>query len=349
MQRSKIENDCQSAKMKENYHTMGNTMSLVRESIREKNNDIVIQLLNENPELINQLTIADGTLLHDAVRFGNEEIAQFLLDKGIDITIESPASGMYGTAINCANTISMASLLIRNGMQPSLSIKDKMKNPVFKMLYNENDVMFGFWFDFEMHMLSDTDRKIFVQAVREQLEKDMKDKLLEFVDLFENREQCLKYFEKQLSALMNDIIIELINENIYSCSISYDSDVSAICLIANTKDELEKHLKQDYFYYKYCEEEWKIWNIKEKEISELLFGINEKMKSINMLPVYRYEIFESSVKTLKKIRDCQNEPKWLFNIYVRDFFTEEEVKSIYLYINGNDALEFCEHVKEFVS
>lgn len=91
-------------------------MSLVRESIREKNNDVVIQLLDENPELINQLTLADGTLLHDAARLGNEEIAQFLLDKGIDTSVESSASGMYGTAINCANTVSMAALLIRNGM-----------------------------------------------------------------------------------------------------------------------------------------------------------------------------------------------------------------------------------------
>lgn len=297
--------------------------------------------------MINQLTIADGTLLHDAVRFGNEEIAQFLLDKGIDTSIESSASGMYGTAINCANTISMALLLIRNGMQPSLSVKDKLKNPVFKMLYRENAVMFEFWFDFEMHILTGGDREIFVQVVRKQLETDMKVELLEFVDSFDDRMHCLEHFEEQLSAIINDIIIELNKENVYSCSITYDSDINAICLIANTKDELIKHMEKDYFYYKYCEEEWEIWNIREKELSDLLMQINKKIKSISMLPVYRYEILNSSIKILKRIRNNQKEPKWLFNIYVRDFFTEDEIKNIYSYINENDALEFCEHVKEF--
>lgn len=322
-------------------------MSLVRESICDKNNDVVIQLLDENPELINQLTLADGTLLHDAVRFGNEEIAQFLLDKGIDTSVESSASGMYGTAINCANTVSMAALLIRNGMQPSLSVEDEMKNPVFKRLYMDNNVMFGFWFDFEMQILTDDVKEILVQMVREPLEKYMKEELLEFVDSYEDRIHCLKQFEDQLSTIMNEIIVEYSKENIYACSFSYGPDIDAVCLIANTKDELKKHMDEDFFYYKYCEEEWEIWNIKEKELTNLLLRTNEKLKSKKMLPVYRYEIFSSTINVLKKIRNNQKEPKWLFNVYVRDYFTNEEMKAIHSYINENDSLEFCEHIRDF--
>ncbi|MCM1127536.1 MAG: DUF4303 domain-containing protein [Lachnospiraceae bacterium] len=330
---------------------MRNVMSLVRDAIRERHNDEAIQLLEDNPELINQLTIADGTLLHDAVRFENEEIAQFLLDKGIDTSIESSASGMYGTAINCANTITMASLLLRNGMRPSLCVGDKiddrMKNPVFKKFYNENDVMFEFWFDFEMQILTGRDKEIFLQVVREKLESYGKEDLLKFVDSFEDRMCCLEHFEEQLSIIMNNVIIELSKENIYSCSITYDPNINAIWLIANTKDELAKHVEKDYFYYKYCEEEWEIWNIKEKELSDLLLRTDEKLKNITMLPVYRYEILNSSINVLKKIRNNQKNSKWLFNVYIREYFAEEEMKAIYSYINGSDAQEFCEHIEEF--
>lgn len=211
-----------------------------------------------------------------------------MLDKGIDTSVESSASGMYGTAINCANTVSMAALLIRNGMRPSLSVEDEMKNPVFKRLYMDNNVMFGFWFDFEMQILTDDVKEILVQMVREHLEEYMKEELLEFVDSYE-----------------------------------------------------------DFFYYKYCEEEWEIWNIKEKELTNLLLRTNEKLKSKKMLPVYRYEIFNSTINVLKKIRNNQKEPKWLFNVYVRDYFTNEEMKAIHSYINENDSLEFCEHIRDF--
>lgn len=152
----------------------------------------------------------------------------------------------------------------------------------------DNDVMFGFWFDFEMQILTDDVKEILVQMVREHLEKYMKEELLEFVDSYE-----------------------------------------------------------DFFYYKYCEEEWEIWNIKEKELTNLLLRTNEKLKSKKMLPVYRYEIFNSTINVLKKIRNNQKEPKWLFNVYVRDYFTNEEMKAIHSYINENDSLEFCEHIRDF--
>lgn len=91
-----------------------------------------------------------------------------------------------------------------NAIQPSLSVEDKMKNPVLFLRATSQVAACGGAFD--------------LYKWCESIWKNMKEELLEFVDSYEDRIHCLKQFEDQLSTIMNEIIIDYSKENIYACS-----------------------------------------------------------------------------------------------------------------------------------
>lgn len=91
-------------------------MDYLKQAIKLNEIDKVKDILTREPELIHSKTRSGGTLLHDASKYGTPQMAELLLNMGIDITAESTASGNRGTALTCAGNPEMAEFLMAHGM-----------------------------------------------------------------------------------------------------------------------------------------------------------------------------------------------------------------------------------------
>jgi len=73
-----------------------------------------------------------------------------------------------------------------------------------------------------------------------------------------------KKFEDRLVLQMENTLAKLLKEHddIYIFSLSLSSDADSVWVIANTIHNLEEISdpgEEEYYYYKYCEEEWDLW------------------------------------------------------------------------------------------
>ena len=76
-----------------------NIMDIIRKEISNGNMQEVNKLLDDNKDIVKRLTSFNGTLLHDAVRYNQMELANRLIDMGIDINVKCPGSAFRGLAI----------------------------------------------------------------------------------------------------------------------------------------------------------------------------------------------------------------------------------------------------------
>ena len=73
-----------------------------------------------------------------------------------------------------------------------------------------------------------------------------------------------KQFEDELVTQMESTLEQLLEEynDIYIFSLDIANDMGSAGIIANTYSFLEEQASpgdEDYYYFKYCEEEWDIW------------------------------------------------------------------------------------------
>lgn len=140
--------------------------------------------------------------------------------------------------------------------------------------------------------------------------------------------------------------------DMYIMSIEYYPDFTTFIVIrANTYSYLEKQVEkddEDYTYYKYCEEEWDLYHDLE-EISNLLqdeynemeekFGDEEFEK---LQKEHAEKIFDVCKNVLKRFKETETYTqfnKLYLNVYIREYFDEEEILQTFEEINGKDGIE----------
>lgn len=163
-----------------------------------------------------------------------------------------------------------------------------------------------------------------------------------------------KKFEKNLLVAVEEYAKSQLDnkDDMYIMSIEYFPEFTTfIAIRANTYSYLEEQVDEDdeeYTYYKYCEEEWDLWE-DIKDISSVL-----QVQYNEMEEKYDDEGFEKVQKEhAKKIIDvCKNvmskfketdtykEFKKLYlNVYIREYFNEEETIQLFGELNGKDSIE----------
>ena len=146
-------------------------------------------------------------------------------------------------------------------------------------------------------------------------------------------------------------------EDIYIMSIEYFPDFTTFVVIrANTYSYLNAYLKEqeieteeEYFYYKYCEEEWDLYEPLE-ELSDILQTEYKKMEETYTEEFNRIQeehaekIIEVCINVMKKFKetDTYKQFKKLYlNVYVREYYEgyAEDVIQIFEEINGVENIE----------
>lgn len=160
-----------------------------------------------------------------------------------------------------------------------------------------------------------------------------------------------KFAEKLLVAVEEYAKTQLVNrDDLYIMSIEYFPDFTTFVVIrANTYSYLKEQVEdeEDYTYYKYCEEEWDLYESLEGISSDLQVHYN-KMEEMYGEEFYKeqeqhatkiIEICKTVMKRFKETDTYKKFPKLYLNVYVREYFTNEECIKIFCDLNGEDNIE----------
>ncbi len=146
---------------------------------------------------------------------------------------------------------------------------------------------------------------------------------------------------------------QLANKNdFYIMSIEYYPDFTTFVVIrGNTYSYLKKQVEaddEDYMYYKFCEEEWDLYN----DLPELSNDL--QVEYANMEELYGDDEFDdlqeehaakiidvckNAMKRFKETSTFKEFPKLYLNVYVREYFSSEEDIEIFRELNGDENIE----------
>lgn len=178
-----------------------------------------------------------------------------------------------------------------------------------------------------------------------------------------------KKFEDSLVLQMENTLARLLKEHddIYIFSLSLSNDVNSVWVIANTLHNLEEttsadnedYDNEDYYYYKYCEEEWDLWETDDfNGISDELAGYDvykenggKTSENEDVFCNHRDKAIESCRNALIRFNTYKNKncPGLLLTFYVREYLDGEECIELFEKLNSREAAaEYSEHIEDFV-
>lgn len=171
-----------------------------------------------------------------------------------------------------------------------------------------------------------------------------------------------KKFEDSLVLQMENTLAKLLKEydDIYIFSLSLSNDVNSVWVIANTLHNLEEttnpgnedYDEEEYYYYKYCEEEWDLWETDDFDsISDELGSYNGYEEEEDGFCTHRDRAIESCRNALVHFNTYKNKacPGLLLTFYVREYLDGEECIELFEKLNSKEALaEYSEHIEDFV-
>lgn len=141
--------------------------------------------------------------------------------------------------------------------------------------------------------------------------------------------------------------LEKSNPDIYIVAITCDSDINYVGIASNTSSYYESIIKDEdmYYYYKYCESEWKN-AITFSELSKKIQMAKEDRLD-EEFDEFRKEIIQMCVAVAKEIKIVY--PKLLITVCVEEFLGKEERINCIKEINGDESSEeYVSHIDDFV-
>lgn len=171
-------------------------------------------------------------------------------------------------------------------------------------------------------------------------------------------------FENNIVQQMEIILDKWIKENddIYIFSLDCARGMESIGTIANTTHYLAEQVEpaaEEYWFYKYCEEEWELWNTfdaisvdmnKCLEENDTIFTDPKTYEYSEVFDEHCEKIIECCVNALIRFRKSlnQNHSDIILTFNIREYLDEEDKIEIFEKINNKNAIkEYSEHIKEF--
>lgn len=171
-------------------------------------------------------------------------------------------------------------------------------------------------------------------------------------------------FENHVVQQMETIYHKWIREHndLYIFSLDCPRGADSIGVIANTMRYLEEQAKaepEDYWYYKYCEEEWKLFETFEvlSEYMKKHLDDNSKLFTIHETHEYSEAFYNHCDKIIERCQNAlirfrksinQSQSNILLVFNIREYFDNEEKISIFRELNSENACkEYMEHIGEF--
>ncbi|MDE7311267.1 MAG: DUF4303 domain-containing protein [Eubacterium sp.] len=176
-----------------------------------------------------------------------------------------------------------------------------------------------------------------------------------------------KKFEDSIVTAMEHSLRKWANEydDIYILSLDCARDMTSIGIEANTRQYLSEQAdtgSEDYWYYKYCEAEWELYDAGEylEQISSYMRSYTEENEERFTNPeTFAYleafdehcdTIIETCKKALKRFRQAIHAdfPDLLLTFNIGEYLDHKERTEIFASVNSKDASEeYAEHIDDF--
>lgn len=176
-----------------------------------------------------------------------------------------------------------------------------------------------------------------------------------------------KKFEDDIVLAMENTLKKWVREHddIYIMSLDCARDMTSIGIIANTREYLSEQTdedSEDYWYYKYCEAEWELWEADGllKEISAYMNKFVEENderftnpETFEYLPVFDEHcdnIIEACEKALVRFKQSISNdfPDLLITFNISEYLDSEARTEIFALLNSQEAAEeYAESIEDF--
>ncbi|MBD5087548.1 MAG: DUF4303 domain-containing protein [Clostridiales bacterium] len=171
-------------------------------------------------------------------------------------------------------------------------------------------------------------------------------------------------FENSIFQQMIDVFNSWIEENddLYIFSLDCAREMDSIGVVANTTHYLEEQAEvdsEDYWYYKYCEEEWDLFDTFETVSADMQKYLDDNENRFTNPETYEYtELFDKHCDQM--IEHCKNalirfkqainknHSDILLTFNIREYLDGDERVEIFQAVNSENASrEYSEHIEEF--
>lgn len=165
---------------------------------------------------------------------------------------------------------------------------------------------------------------------------------------------------QQMEAIFDQWIEE--HEDLYIVSLDCARSMESIGVIANTTQYLEEQDdldSEDYWYYKYCEEEWELFHTFETISADMKQYIEENVGIFSDPETFEYseafdehceKIIKHCVNALNRFRKSlgQTHSDLILTFHIQEYLDEEDIIEIVEKINPKDTIqEYIEHIEDF--
>lgn len=335
--------------------------------------EILVAVENGDLDLVKKLAegqdIVELDMMHRlfewAVIYGHKDIAQYLLDSGVDINTVYIKTNVLEAAAGREDD-EMIHFLLERGIEIMCTPDDR--NPVSRALANNRLSNFKLLLEKEKEILSSEEYDKLIEYYKDEvLIYGYATEIMDYLGVNPNankgkkpteadRNQIVYYLKDGIKHAVKDAAETYGDEEIYIFSIQADNDMSHIAVYVNTEENLKAALEEDdedpeedKYYYRYCEDEWDV-----AEDNKNYF--KQAVDYVKKMDLYEEDAVEWDYMILDALRQIRKEGYMetlfqnpvILTIYMHDHCDEEEMTEVFRQINDESvSKEYAEHIEDF--
>lgn len=338
-----------------------------------KKPEIEVAVENGDLELVKKLAVGQDIveldrmhrLLEWAVIYGQKDIAQYLLDGGVDINTVYIDTNVLEAAAGREDD-EMIRFLLERGIEIMCTADDR--NPASRALANNRLENFKLMLEKEKEILSPEEYDRLIEYYKDcVMSYGYAIGIMEYLGVNpntekgkaptkEDRKNLVSYLKTGIQSAARDAAKTYADEEIYIFSIQADDVMSYVTVYVNTEEsfkaameEDDENPEEDKFYYRYCEDEWDIVEDNKGYFKQAVDYVKKENLYVDDALEWDYMILDA----LRQIRkegymETLFKNPVILTIYMHDHCDGEELIEAFGQINNESvSKEYAEHIEDF--
>lgn len=336
----------------------------VKVAIEEGDIEKIKKLLSDKPNNINELA-SMGWWLHTAASYQQLEIAEFLIDLGVDVNFVIRRKG-NNALVDAAGTgnMEMVELLIQKGIEICCTLDES--NPIIVAVQSDNLEVVKYLLEKEKEILPPQKYKELIEAMIDQADIFASKDVLAYlgvnrIDKTKNpnkteKNKIVKMLKHGIQESFQEIQEICKGKNLYIISLAIEDNLSSCIVYMNTEENYQCQLedaddedKEDIYYYRFCEDEWDVLEHSPDYFKDI-YAYVEKQKLYNDDIMVWYELVVEAVCLLREEGYFEKAyPKdILISIYAHNCCETKEMIKIFEKMNkGKKIKDYVENIDDF--
>ncbi len=304
-------------------------------------------------------------LLEWAVIYEHKDIAQYLLDNGVDINTVYIKTNVLEAAAG-RETDEMIHFLLERGIEIMCTADDR--NPASRALANNRLENFKLILEKEKEILSDEEYHKLIEYYKDYATVfGYATGIMEYLGVSpdagrgkvptkEDRKKLVSCLKNGIQSAARDAAETYADEEIYIFSIQADDTLSYVTVYVNTEEKFKAALRDDdenpeegKYYYRYCEDEWELVEDNKGYFKQAVDYVRKENLYVEDALEWDYMILDA----LRQIRkegymETLFKNPVILTIYMHDHCDGEELAEAFRQINDESiSKEYAEHLEDF--